>query len=221
VWHWGDNGPVKAFVIASPVEKSGLVAFLNSQNGLSMVPALIRDARGRPSAALSWLDVQEPVPALAAFVQTMRRDGVARALDEYRAARRARPEDPRLTQRSVNGIGYAFLRDRKPHEAVLVFELNVEDYPDAWNAHDSLGEALAAAGETARAIEAYERSLELNPGNSGAVDVLKKLGQHGEVRALDVVDERAEPHGVGGGHDHEHDPCGHEQGAPPHRCREG
>ncbi len=175
VWHWGDNGPVKAFVMASPSEKSGLVVFLNSQNGLSMVPALIREARGRPSAALSWLDVQEPVPALARFVQTMRRDGVARALDEYRAARRVRPDEPRLTQRTVNGIGYALLRDSKPHEAVLVFELNAEDHPDSWNAHDSLGEALAAAGEAARAIKAYERSLELNPSNSGAVDALKRL----------------------------------------------
>ena len=56
-----------------------------------------------------------------------------------------------------------------------MFSQNAADHPESWNVHDSLGEALAADGQTALAIKAYERSLELNPGNTGGADALKKL----------------------------------------------
>ena len=175
VWHWGDNGPVKAYVAASPSQRTGVVLFLNSQNGLTMASALIRELRGRPSRTFAWLEIQDPVPAFAALVRTMREQGVSRALDQYRASRRARPAEAPLSEGTVNGIGYALLRDRQAQDAIRVFELNVEDHSKSWNAYDSLGEALVAAGESARAIEAYERSVELNPANAGGVEALKKL----------------------------------------------
>lgn len=175
VWHWGDNGPVKAYVAASPSQKTGVVVFLNSQNGLTMVPALVRELRGSAGPAFTWLKIQEPVPALASFVRSMREQGVLRALDEYRASRRTRPAEAPLSEGTVNSIGYALLRDQQVQDAIRVFELNVEDHPESWNVHDSLGEALAAAGESSRAIRAYERSLELNPANTSGVEALKKL----------------------------------------------
>ena len=49
-----------------------------------------------------------------------------------------------------------------------MFLQNVADHPDSWNVHDSLGEAYEADGNTERAIEAYERSLKLNPENTVA-----------------------------------------------------
>ena len=49
--------------------------------------------------------------------------------------------------------------------AIAIFKLNVEVYPDAYNAYDSLGEGYMEAGQAELAIENYERSLELNPGN--------------------------------------------------------
>jgi CubicO group peptidase (beta-lactamase class C family) len=175
VWHWGDNGPAKAYVVASPLQRSGFVVFLNSQNGLAMMATLMRELRGTPSPAFAWLKIQEPVPALASFVRTMREQGVARALDAYRASRRPGAVDAPLSESAVNSIGYALLRDQKAQDAILVFEMNAEDHPQSWNVHDSLGEALAAADDTARAVKAYERSVELNPGNANGIAALKKL----------------------------------------------
>jgi hypothetical protein len=175
IWHWGDNGPVKAFVAASPRLGSGLVVFLNSQNGLAVVPSLVREWRGRPSAAFAWLGIGEPAPSLAGFVRTLREQGVSKAVEEYRVSRQAGAAHAALGEETVNSIGYALLRDGKVQDAVTVFEWNAEDHPESWNAHDSLGEALAAAGESARAIKAYERSVELNPANAGGVEALKRL----------------------------------------------
>jgi cytochrome c-type biogenesis protein CcmH/NrfG len=52
----------------------------------------------------------------------------------------------------------------------------VEQYPASWNAYDSLGEAYMAAGDRQRAIENYRKSLQLNPQNTGAIEMLRRLG---------------------------------------------
>lgn len=75
----------------------------------------------------------------------------------------------------LNVIGYLSLEDGDHDRAITAFELNVELHPDAWNAHDSLGEGYLAAGDTTRAIASYERSLELNPRNDHAREVLAGL----------------------------------------------
>jgi Tfp pilus assembly protein PilF len=43
------------------------------------------------------------------------------------------------------------------------------------NVYDSLGEAYLKQGEKALAVENYKKSLDLNPQNENARDVLKKL----------------------------------------------
>ena len=67
-----------------------------------------------------------------------------------------------------------------------MFELNTQDYPNSWNVWDSLGEAHMNAGNTAKAIESYQRSLEINPGNTNGQAMLEKLrGERGGPHPLD------------------------------------
>ena len=75
----------------------------------------------------------------------------------------------------LNTLGYRLLRDGQIEDAITTFELNVAEYPDASNPYDSLGEAYLAAGDTARAIANYQRSVELNPDNTNGVAVLERL----------------------------------------------
>ncbi|MGB0177431.1 MAG: tetratricopeptide repeat protein, partial [Owenweeksia sp.] len=52
---------------------------------------------------------------------------------------------------------------------------NVELHPEAYNPWDSYGEILLKMGRREEAIEAYEKSLELNPQNKNAEQVLSGL----------------------------------------------
>lgn len=60
-------------------------------------------------------------------------------------------------------------------EAIEIFKLNVAAYPDAFNPYDSLGEGYLAAGETELAIANFAKSLELNPDNGNAMEVLARI----------------------------------------------
>jgi CubicO group peptidase (beta-lactamase class C family) len=101
--------------------------------------------------------------------------GVAAALTQFRQMQ-ARPVEYSLSESEMNSLGYHLLYTRKAVDvAVAVFRLNVEAFPTSANAYDSLGEAYMVKGDKELAIRNYQRSLELNPQNTNAVEMLKKL----------------------------------------------
>lgn len=76
----------------------------------------------------------------------------------------------------LNGLGYQLINEKKFGEAIRIFQLNLEAYPQSSNAYDSLGEAYMDAGDKAQAIANYRNSLELNPKNANGAAMLRKLG---------------------------------------------
>lgn len=80
-----------------------------------------------------------------------------------------------VTEGLLNGLGYFLLGVKLTKPAIEVLDLNVRKFPRSANAYDSLGEAYMNAGDQARAIENYEKSLKLNPKNTNAVEKLKEL----------------------------------------------
>jgi CubicO group peptidase (beta-lactamase class C family) len=96
-------------------------------------------------------------PPLEALLQGASEEAAA----GYRALWKKDPKDPAVEEGRINSLGYALLGDKKAAAAVVLFEFNVERFPDSWNAHDSLGEGYAALGRTDPAIKSYERSLAL------------------------------------------------------------
>ena len=79
------------------------------------------------------------------------------------------------TEININLNGYMLLNMKKTDEAIKVFKLNTELYPDSFNTWDSLAEAYMVKGENAEAEKYYKKSLELNPDNSNAKKRLEKL----------------------------------------------
>jgi len=65
------------------------------------------------------------------------------------------------TEADINTLGYAYLTSNKVPEALELFEKNVKDHPDSWNAFDSLAEGLAKSGDKKGAIANYEKALTL------------------------------------------------------------
>jgi tetratricopeptide (TPR) repeat protein len=93
-----------------------------------------------------------------------------------RLLRRARNENPRAySEDAINRIGYSVLSDGKKREAIDIFMINTQDYPESWNAWDSLAEAYMENGDIEQAIKNYEKSLELNPANDNAREMLRRI----------------------------------------------
>jgi Protein of unknown function (DUF2911)/Tetratricopeptide repeat len=66
------------------------------------------------------------------------------------------------TEADINQTAYRLLlQDKKVDEAIKMFQSNTEKYPDSWNAHDSLAEALAIKGDKKAAAAEYSKALSL------------------------------------------------------------
>ena len=122
-------------------------------------------------------DPEDPRPKKSgadALLATINESGLEPALRQYRALKSS--ADYYLTEVEINDLGYKLLAAKKVGEAIEIFKLNVAAYPRSSNVYDSLGEAYMKAGDREQAIKNYRRSLELNPRNTNAVEMLKKLG---------------------------------------------
>ena len=75
----------------------------------------------------------------------------------------------------MNALGYELLKNNTTKEAIEVFKYVVLEYPESANSYDSLGEAFMKSGDNKNAIRNYQKSLELNPDNNNAKEMLKKL----------------------------------------------
>ncbi len=65
----------------------------------------------------------------------------------------------------VNNLGYQLLFGGKIDDAIEVFKMNTELYPDSWNVWDSLAEGYMNNGDTQLAIENYKKALAMAPEN--------------------------------------------------------
>jgi len=78
-------------------------------------------------------------------------------------------------ENEFNRLGYQLMGQNKVKEAIEIFKLNVETYPESFNVYDSLGEAYMINGDDSLAVKNYEKSLELNPRNTIAKMMIKRI----------------------------------------------
>ncbi len=110
-----------------------------------------------------------------AIIHTLMESGVSAAISQYRQLRKERPDEYDFAEKALNDLGYYLLKHDRVADAIEIFKLNVEVYPQGFNAHDSLAEAYMRNNNRELAIKHYKKSLELNPKNANAIEMLKKL----------------------------------------------
>jgi CubicO group peptidase (beta-lactamase class C family) len=141
--------------------------FAKPEGGKSESVAL-RTAEGERPALRVADDFKAPFEMLLA-------GDIEGAVGAYESIRKKNPKDEAVDENRLNRLGYNLMGEKKLKEAIAVFRLNVELYPASWNVYDSLGEAYMISGNKELAIKNYEKSLELNPQNTGGLAMLKKL----------------------------------------------
>jgi hypothetical protein len=115
------------------------------------------------------------VPIAEVMLKTISGKDILSAIQQYHELKAAQPDAYDFGEQQLNSLGYQLLKTKKTKEAIEIFKLNVEAYPQSGNVYDSLAEAYMINGDRYLAIRNYERSLELDPKNTNATEMLKKL----------------------------------------------
>jgi tetratricopeptide (TPR) repeat protein len=122
-----------------------------------------------------WYRVNESLSAADSLRQALDESGIGYACIKYSEIKDASSAKYYFDEVELNRLGYQLVNQNKLREAVEIFKMNVELYPEAWNVYDSLGEGYMLLGEKELAIKFYKKSLEINPDNANGAEMLKKL----------------------------------------------
>lgn len=167
------GGGINGFstLIERYVDDKHLIVLLNNTGGTNlgeMSTAIGRILYGEP--------YDQPKKSIArTLYETTREKSLEAAMSQYRELKKASPQGFDFRPTELNRLGYALLQAERIDDAIKVFQLNIEAYPENANGYDSLAEAYAAKGEKSLAIKNYAKSLELDPNNANAVEKLNQL----------------------------------------------
>jgi CubicO group peptidase (beta-lactamase class C family) len=171
VGHDGGNRGWQAMMWVGRGTRDGIVVLTNASDGWNVGDRVLQEW-------MTWKrGVRLPVrtSVATALLNALHEGGADSAAALYADLKARHADRYFFDERQLNRLGYALLRHGRVLDAVALFELNVREYPEAWNPYDSLGDAYAAAGRKEAAIQAYRRSLELNPQNANARRMLETL----------------------------------------------
>jgi glyoxylase-like metal-dependent hydrolase (beta-lactamase superfamily II) len=132
-------------------------------------------ARHYGSVTEMWTVVSRQQSAARVIYTLLDESAQQTAVDDVVADHDSPSPDHFFIESEFNAYGYALLQRDKVDEAITMFRINVELFPDSWNVYDSLGEALLRAGKTDEGIAMYERSLAINPDNTNGTEVLSRV----------------------------------------------
>jgi FKBP-type peptidyl-prolyl cis-trans isomerase 2 len=100
---------------------------------------------------------------------------IEEAVKVYRNLKSTVPDKYNFKENQLNNLGYQLLQIGRIKDAIEIFELNIEQFPNSYNVYDSMGEAYMLDKNKKLAIKNYEKSLKLNPENKNAEEMIKKL----------------------------------------------
>ncbi len=139
-----------------------------------MVEILPSDV-GMIQARIHMLERRISSSAAYAVEKEIRRAGIAAGKARFHALRTDPESEFYFEEREFNELGYRILSTSGTKNALEIFKLNVELYPESANVYDSLAEVYMKNGQNDLAIQHYEKSLKLNPDNQNAREMLEKL----------------------------------------------
>jgi glyoxylase-like metal-dependent hydrolase (beta-lactamase superfamily II) len=142
---------------------------------LAGTPGFTRDRDHYGSVVALWTDVTGAESASAALASMIEERGLKDAMAAFKAERAKGTDRYYFLEDGFNSLGYGYLNEEKYDEAIAIFKLNMELYPDSWNVYDSLGEAYMKSGKLDLAVNSYTRSLELNPDNENGRKMLEEM----------------------------------------------
>lgn len=145
--------------------------------------------KGQDLPILTIIPAAEPPPTENQFMDIIEELGVETAANLYDKFRPDYPDHIFFRESAMNILGYRYLQTGRAEEAVALFRLNADSYPNSANAWDSYGEACLAIGEYRKAIENYKKALEILPNDSNITEQFRNAIANGAPQQIQRIEE--------------------------------
>ncbi len=170
VYHTGGSGGFRTFIERQLNHHNAIIILTNMENSprAEIRNAIVNILANKPYTL--------PKISIATEMYTIRnKNGIDSAINFYNFNKLKDNDTYDFREQELNLLGYKLWSIKKINEAIEIFKLNVTAYPLSSNAHESLGEAYLERGDKQMAAESFNKSLSMDPQNSDAIRMLKKI----------------------------------------------
>ncbi|QRK09409.1 serine hydrolase [Archangium violaceum] len=175
VGHSGGINGFNALLIRVPERKELVVVLDNTSRG-DKLGGIVAGVL----SILHGIKPQQPLREISeVMMETLAKASVTEGVARYKALKATKAAEYDFSEQQLNRVGYQLLGSGRLADAIEIFKLNVEMFPQSGNTYDSLGEAYLASGNEELALVNYRRALELDPSNANAAKTLERLEKAG------------------------------------------
>lgn len=166
--HGGATGGYRAFAGFIKGGDKAVVVLCNSNHGIQDIGMHILNSNEKlKEIKYSIANDLKPI---------IDKEGLDAGIKAYAKIKSEKADEYIIDENELNSLGYYYMETNEMDKAIAIFQLNIKEYPDAFNPYDSMGEAYRKNDDQEKSIINYKKSVELNPGNSGAIQALKEMG---------------------------------------------
>lgn len=169
-YHHGQSINFEALVYTDVKEKISILLLTNNKkNNVFEIAAAIEsilkgEAWKIPKMSASYY--------LAKQLDSLRIDDF---ISLYQHLKNTKSNELNFDELELNAMGYNLLSKKRVDDAIKLFDLNVRQFPYSGDLYDSLGEAFYIKGDFKQALFNYKKSLELDPKNDHARQIIEKI----------------------------------------------
>lgn len=172
-WQWGDYGLFKSFMLASNSKKDGVIFFANSYYGLCPTDDIVNITIGGKHPLFENSIMKNYVGPIKKWTHLFCMEDINKGIEQFNREKINNPSP--ISEPLITAIGNEYLNEQKFSEAISIFNLATETYPNSLDALNGLAESYTKIGNTQEARKNYQIIIQLNPDDKNAKSMLKKI----------------------------------------------
>ena len=138
---------------------------------LDWFEATVRNAQAKPTS----MTAAEPKPSpVADFWAALAEPGGVAKAQAIHQANKGNASVILFPEGELNAFGYQLMQEGRSKDAIVVFQMNVDAYPQSGNVYDSLSDAYLADGNKVEALKYAEKALAVLPTDTKTPDQFKQ-----------------------------------------------
>jgi len=157
------------FIGIDQKNKIGIVVLSNSNNSVSDIGQHILDANHKIES------YKYPWQLLDTLRKTIQTKGIDPTIALYQELKTSNNASFLFNETQLNYLGAELRKEGKIKEAIKIFTLNAQEYPNAVVVYESLGEIYKRNKNKKKAIYNFEKARELDPQNPHWTYIINKL----------------------------------------------
>jgi len=144
------------------------------------------------AVSLKYREGEKPPPTELEFAEMLRAGMIAEAVQTYEQIKASNSGQIPFQEAAINMMGYQLIGASRIEDALALFKMNAEAFPNSANCWDSYADGALANGDRELAAECYKSVLDVLPNDMRIDDQTKEIVRNNAEQFLQSLDDESQ-----------------------------